>query len=65
MGTAMPPLPEPPRVRPERRPWHVMGVTMYVRVTGSETDGAYSVMEHVFPPGAGPAFLLNSLQPRF
>jgi quercetin dioxygenase-like cupin family protein len=34
-----------------------MGVTMYLRVTGDETGGAYSVMEHTFPPGGGPAFL--------
>jgi quercetin dioxygenase-like cupin family protein len=30
---------------------------MYVRVAGPETGGAYSVMEHIFPPGSGPAFL--------
>jgi quercetin dioxygenase-like cupin family protein len=35
----------------------VMGVTQYCRVRGSDTGGAYSVMEHVFPPGTGPAFL--------
>jgi quercetin dioxygenase-like cupin family protein len=34
-----------------------MGVTMYCRIRGSETGGAYSVMEHNFPPGIGPAFL--------
>jgi quercetin dioxygenase-like cupin family protein len=36
---------------------HVMGVTMYRRVRGSETGGAYSIMEHIFPPGGGPQFL--------
>lgn len=30
---------------------------MNVRVTGAETGGAYSVMEHIFAPGTGPAFL--------
>ncbi len=40
-----------------RGPFVVMGVTQYCRIRGSETSGAYSVMEHVFPPGAGPAFL--------
>jgi hypothetical protein len=30
---------------------------MYVRVAGSETGGAYSVTEHSFPLGSGPAFL--------
>lgn len=34
-----------------------MGVTIYRRVTGDESGGAYSVMEHIFPPGGGPAFL--------
>jgi quercetin dioxygenase-like cupin family protein len=38
-------------------PFLVMGVTQYRRVQGSDTGGAYSVMEHVFPPGTGPAFL--------
>ena len=38
-------------------PLLVMGVTQYCRVRGSETGGAYSVMEHFFPPGTGPAFL--------
>ncbi|MFZ1023287.1 MAG: cupin domain-containing protein [Thermoplasmata archaeon] len=38
-------------------PYQVMGVTQYRRVRGGETGGAYSVMEHVFPPGTGPAFL--------
>ncbi|MGC2290101.1 MAG: cupin domain-containing protein [Thermoplasmata archaeon] len=43
--------------RASEEPLHVMGVTQYVRVTGAETGGAYSVMEHLFPPGGGPAFL--------
>lgn len=34
-----------------------MGVTMYVRVTGDETGGSYSIMEHIIPPGGGPQFL--------
>ncbi len=38
-------------------PFQVMGVTQYCRVRGRETGGAYSVMEHYFPPGTGPAFL--------
>jgi quercetin dioxygenase-like cupin family protein len=38
-------------------PFQVMGVTQYCRIRGSDTGGAYSVMEHVFPPGTGPAFL--------
>jgi quercetin dioxygenase-like cupin family protein len=38
-------------------PFLVMGVTQYRRVRGRDTGGAYSVMEHVFPPGTGPAFL--------
>jgi quercetin dioxygenase-like cupin family protein len=38
-------------------PYLVMGVTQYCRVRGSDTGGAYSVMEHIFPPGTGPAFL--------
>jgi quercetin dioxygenase-like cupin family protein len=41
----------------ERGPFLVMGVTQYCRIRGSDTGGAYSVMEHVFPPGTGPAFL--------
>jgi quercetin dioxygenase-like cupin family protein len=40
-----------------RGPFRVMGVTQYCRIRGADTGGAYSVMEHVFPPGAGPAFL--------
>lgn len=40
-----------------RGPFQVMGVTQYCRIRGADTGGAYSVMEHVFPPGAGPAFL--------
>ncbi len=40
-----------------RGPFQVMGVTAYCRIRGAETGGAYSVMEHVFPPGTGPAFL--------
>jgi len=38
-------------------PFLVMGVTQYCRIRGKDTGGAYSVMEHVFPPGTGPAFL--------
>jgi quercetin dioxygenase-like cupin family protein len=34
-----------------------MGVTMNVLVTGDQTGHSYSVMEHIFPPGGGPAFL--------
>jgi len=34
-----------------------MGVTMNVLLTGAETGNSYSVMEHIFPPGGGPAFL--------
>lgn len=34
-----------------------MGVSMHVRVTGADTGGAYSVMEHIVPPGGGPSFL--------
>jgi quercetin dioxygenase-like cupin family protein len=42
---------------PSREPFVVMGVSAYRRIRGSETAGTYSVMEHVFPPGTGPAFL--------
>ncbi len=44
-------------VTTNRGPLKVMGITMYVRVAGVETGGSYSVMEHIFPPGTGPAFL--------
>jgi len=30
---------------------------MFRRIRGSETGGAYSIMEHIFPPGGGPQFL--------
>ncbi|HLN51683.1 MAG TPA: cupin domain-containing protein [Thermoplasmata archaeon] len=53
----MTPFSDAPSERSSKRPLHVMGVTMFVRLTGGETEGAYSLMEHVFPPGAGPAFL--------
>jgi quercetin dioxygenase-like cupin family protein len=48
---------EAPSVESPRGPFLVMGVTQYCRVRGSDTGGAYSVMEHLFPPGTGPAFL--------
>ncbi|NNN17473.1 MAG: cupin domain-containing protein [Thermoplasmata archaeon] len=43
---------------PDRRgPLSILGVTMYIQVTGAETGGSYSIMEHIFPPGGGPEFL--------
>jgi quercetin dioxygenase-like cupin family protein len=48
---------EPTHTIVARGPLSVMGVTMFRVVTGDETGGAYSVMEHTFPPGGGPAFL--------
>jgi quercetin dioxygenase-like cupin family protein len=48
---------EQPLSATAKGPFQVMGVTQYCRIRGSDTGGAYSVMEHFFPPGTGPAFL--------
>ncbi|MGA7923888.1 MAG: cupin domain-containing protein [Thermoplasmata archaeon] len=46
-----------PRTSELNRRLSIMGVAAYCRVSGRETGGAYSVMEHIFAPGTGPAFL--------